>query len=173
MGPPNTRISDADRAGLMILVLLPTQAKTGLEWATRPFKSNGPILVLHSRKRYSLNVKLRRVRTFFSLFLACLWITTASLAEHVLAEFPLCQPTHSPCCPQPANNTSESCPACHIPVTVAAKKTLEQERLKPRAQTRAALNHRAPPPVIASHRELTAGLRYQRTVFDLKDDFRT
>jgi hypothetical protein len=125
-----------------------------------------------ARKRYSLNVKLGRVRTFFSLFLACLWITTASLAEHVSAEFPLCQPTHSPCCPQPVNNTSESCPACHISVTVAAKKTLEQERFKPRPQTQDALNHRANPAVVAPHRELTAGLRYQPTVFDLKDDLR-
>jgi len=117
-------------------------------------------------------VKLCRLRTLFSLFLACVWITTASWAEYVSAEFPLCQPTHSPCCPQPVNNSSESCPACHISITVAAKKTLEQERLKPRPQKRAALNHWSIPPVITSHRELSPGLRYRPMVFDLKDDLR-
>jgi hypothetical protein len=117
-------------------------------------------------------VKLRRLRALFSLFLACLWITTACWAEHVSAEFPLCQPTKSPCCPQPVNNTNESCPACHISVTVAAKKTFEQERLKPRRQKRVALNHWSSPPVITSRRELTQGFRFQPTVFDLKDDLR-
>jgi hypothetical protein len=118
-------------------------------------------------------VKLsRHLRGFFSLFLACLWITTTSLAEHVSAEFPLCQPTQSPCCPQPTNSTSESCPACHISVTIAAKETRERERLKSLPQTQNAFNHRANPPVTASRRELTPGLHYQTTVFDLKDDLR-
>ena len=114
----------------------------------------------------------RHLRAIFSLLLACLWITTASWAEHVSAEFSLCQPAQSPCCPQPVNNTSESCPACHISVTVAAKETVKQERLKSPPQTQNALNHQANPPVAASRRELTPGLRYQPTVFDLKDDFR-
>jgi len=67
------------------------------------------------------------------------------VAKHVSAEFPLCQPAHLPCCPQPVNNTSESCPACHISDTVAAKKTLEQERLKSLPQTPNALSHQNPP----------------------------
>jgi hypothetical protein len=118
-------------------------------------------------------VKLsRHLRGFFSLLLACLWITTASLAEHISAEFPLCQPAQSPCCPQPANNTSESCPACHISVTVAAKETREQERLKSLPQARNALSRQPNPPVTVSRRELTPGLHYRTTVFDLKDDLR-
>jgi L-amino acid N-acyltransferase YncA len=36
MGRPNTRISDVDRPALMVLMLLPPQAKTGIECATRP-----------------------------------------------------------------------------------------------------------------------------------------
>jgi hypothetical protein len=118
----------------------------------------------------------RSVRALLALLLACLWITTASWAEHVAAEFPLCQPAHSPCCPQPVNNTNESCPACHISDTVAAKKSVEQEREQegskslPRAQN--AANHRANPRVTAFRREHTRGLYYQPTVFDLKDDLR-
>ena len=112
----------------------------------------------------------RHLRGFFSLILACLWITTASWAEHVSAEFLLCQPAQSPCCPQPANNTSESCPACHISVTVATKETREQERVKSLPRTQNAFS--ATLRVTASHRELTPGLRYRPTVFDLKDDLR-
>ena len=125
------------------------------------------------RKRYSLSVKLRRhLRTFFALLLAGLWITTASWAEHVSAEFPLCQPAHSPCCPQPVNNSSESCPACHISDTVAAKKTLEHERERSKSlpQIQNWLSHQANPLVTAPPRELTPGLCYRPTVFDLKDD---
>ena len=118
----------------------------------------------------------RHLRAVLSLLLACLWITTASWAEHVSAEFPLCQPAHSPCCPLPANNTSESCPACHISDTVATRKTLEHEReqegLKSVPQTQTAFSHQAKQHGTASHRELTAGLRYEPTVFDLKDDLR-
>jgi L-amino acid N-acyltransferase YncA len=40
MGRPNTRISDVDRPALMVLMLLPAQAKTGLEWATRQLYRN-------------------------------------------------------------------------------------------------------------------------------------
>ena len=53
MAHPNTRTSDVDTAALMILMLLPTRGKTGLERATRrpvicglqsePFNSNDPI----------------------------------------------------------------------------------------------------------------------------------
>lgn len=116
------------------------------------------------------------LRVVLSLLLACLWITTASSAEHVAAEFPLCQPAHSPCCPQPANNTSESCPACHTSDPVAEKKTVEQEReqeeLKCRLRTQTAIIHQANPSLTAARRELTAGFRYQPMVFDLKDDLR-
>jgi len=134
-------------------------------------------LVLRTRKRYSLNVKAGgRLRSFLCLLLACVWITTASWAEHVAAEFPLCQPAQSPCCPQPANNTSESCPACHIANAVAARKSVEQEREQEAAKslprTRNAHRDQANPRVGAFRRELTRGLYYQPTVFDLKDDFR-
>lgn len=118
----------------------------------------------------------RHLRAVLSLLLVCLWITTASWAEHVAAEFVLCQPAHSPCCPQPASNTSESCPACHVSETVAEKKIVEQKRgqeeLECRPQTQAAISHQAGPSLAAAHCELTAGFRYQPMVFDLKDDLR-
>ena len=114
----------------------------------------------------------RHVRGFLALLLACLWIAAASWAEHISAEFPLCQPAQSPCCPQPASNTSESCPACHISVTIAAKDIREQERLKSLPKARIALSHQPKPPATSSRRELTAGLCNRTTVFDLKDDLR-
>lgn len=134
-------------------------------------------LVLCSRKRYSLNVKSgRSLRTLFALLVACVWIATACWAEHAAAEFPLCQPAQSPCCPQPVNNSSESCPACHVTNAVAAKRNVEQEReqegSKSVSQTPSALRHQGSARVIVSRRELTRGLYYRPAVFGLKDDFR-
>ena len=114
----------------------------------------------------------RHVRGLLALLLACLWIATASWAEHISAEFPLCQPAQSPCCPQPANNTSESCPACHITVTVAAKENREQERPNPLRRAKNAPSPRLSQPAIASRRELTPGLHHRTAVFALKDDLR-
>jgi len=108
----------------------------------------------------------------FALLLACLWLTSASFAEHLSAKFPLCEPDRSPCCPLPANNAPESCPACRAPITAAEKQESKSEevRFTPRSEcvlrTRAAL-----PPRVALH-ELTQGLRYHPTVFQLKDDLR-
>jgi hypothetical protein len=102
----------------------------------------------------------------------CVWIATASFAEHVSAQFPLCQPAHSPCCPLPANNTSESCPACHVTVTIAKKETHEQKRVDPLSQAQNVVRQLPNRPVIASQRELTPGLRYRTAIFDLKDDLR-
>ena len=130
-------------------------------------------VVLHSRKRYSLSVEHgRHLRWFISLLVICVWIATASFAEHVFAQFPLCQPSQSPCCPLPANNTSESCPACHVTVTVAEKQTREQERFNPLPQAQNVVSQRPNSPVIASQRELTPGLRYRTSVFNFKDDLR-
>jgi hypothetical protein len=131
------------------------------------------VVVLHSRKRYSRSVKHgRHLRGFFSLFVICVWIATASFAEHVSAQFPLCQPSQSPCCPLPANNSSESCPACHVTVTVAEEQTREQEQSDPLPQAQNAGGQRPNSPVVASRRELTPGLRYRAAVFDLKADLR-
>jgi hypothetical protein len=40
MGRPKTRISDVDHPALTVLMLVATQAKTGLEWATRQLCRN-------------------------------------------------------------------------------------------------------------------------------------
>ena len=118
----------------------------------------------------------RFLRALLPLLAVCLWITAASWAEHVAAEFPLCQPAKSPCCPLPAKNTGESCPACHISNAVAAKKSVEQEReqegSKSASRTPGALNRRVGSRVVVSRRELTRGLHYRPTVFGLKDDLR-
>jgi hypothetical protein len=111
------------------------------------------------------------------LLMVCLWVTSAAFAEHVSAEFSLCQPDRSPCCPQPVNNagnSGESCPACRIVVSVAEKDSKEQDQEQPRLASRTGDQRLRRPsrPAIASHRELTDGLRYRRVVFDLKDDLR-
>ena len=130
-------------------------------------------VVPHSRKRYSRSVKHgRHLRRFFSLFVICVWIATACFAEHVSTPFPLCQPSQSPCCPLPANNNSESCPACQVTITVAEEQTGEQERLNPLPQAQNVVSQWSNSPVIASQRELTPGLQYRTSVFDLKDDLR-
>jgi hypothetical protein len=108
----------------------------------------------------------------FALLLACLWITSASFAEHLSAEFPLCQPDHSPCCPLPVNNAPESCPACHAPVTVAEKEESNSEGVRITLRSECVPH---PRPVLLIHmgrREFESGLRYRPTVFQLKDDLR-
>jgi hypothetical protein len=130
-------------------------------------------VALDSRKRYSLSVKLgSHLRGLFSLLVICVWIATACFTDHVSAQFPLCQPSQSPCCPLPANNSSESCPACHVTVTVAEEQTREQEGLNPIPQAQNVDSQRSNSPVIASRRELTPGLHYRTAVFDLKVDLR-
>ena len=108
----------------------------------------------------------------FALLLACVWITSLSFAEHLTAEFPLCQPDHSPCCPLPVNSAPETCPACQVSVTVAERGESPSEGvpLTPHAEKD---QHSRPNPLIRlTPRELTPGLRYQAAVFDLKDDLR-
>jgi hypothetical protein len=130
-------------------------------------------VALDSRKRYSRSVKLgSHLRGLFSLLVICVWIATACFAEHVSAQFPLCQPSQSPCCPLPANNSSESCPACNVTVTVAEKQTREQDQSNPLPQAQNVGSQRPNSPVIASRRELTPGLSYRTPVFDLKVDLR-
>jgi len=112
------------------------------------------------------------------LLLACAWIATASFAEHVSAEFPLCRPERTPCCPPPANNNSESCPACHVSVSTVAAKDASEPGTRERRQRNffpAAENARPRQTglsAIASRRELTRGLRYRAPVFELKEDLR-
>ncbi|MBT9329599.1 hypothetical protein [Paracidobacterium acidisoli] len=120
----------------------------------------------------------RYLRTCCIVLVGCLWITAASWSEHVAAQYPLCQPSHLPCCPQPVSNTSESCPACHLSITSAAKEVLEQERQQER-QKALSQNLSTPGPVtgvavstMEAHRELTAGLYYPLEVFALKEDLR-
>jgi hypothetical protein len=114
----------------------------------------------------------RQLRRMLSLLLACLWITSASFAEHLSAEFPLCQPEHSPCCPLPLNNASQSCPACQVSVTVAEKEESKSERVRFAKLPQKVHDSRPHPLVRASLRELTPGLRYHPAVFQLKDDLR-
>lgn len=147
--------------------------------AERELQENRP-LIRRGRRLLSIYVNVRvatvqhrrQLRGLFSLLLLCLWITTASLAEHVSADFPLCQPEHLPCCPQPVNNTNESCPACHVSVLVAAKETQQQERLEFYPSTRNAPRERLGLLPTASRRELIPGLRHRIAVFDFKDDLR-
>ena len=108
----------------------------------------------------------------FALLLACLWLTSAPFAEHLSAEFPLCQPEHSPCCPLPVNNAPASCPACQASSTVAEKEESKSEevRLAPRYERVPRYELARPVPVVL--RELTPGLRYHTAVFQLKDDLR-
>jgi hypothetical protein len=125
------------------------------------------------KKRYSLSVKhSRQLRRFLAMLAPCLWVATASFTEHVSAQFPLCVPAQSPCCPQPTNDTSESCPACHVTVTVAAKQAGYLERLNSFSRAQGALRRRPRATVIASRRELSPGLHFRAAVFDLKDDLR-
>jgi hypothetical protein len=108
----------------------------------------------------------------FALFLVCVWITSAAFAEHLSAEFALCQPDHSPCCPLPVNYAPGSCPACQVSSTVAKKEESPAEgvRLTPLGES---VHYTGPDLRIRKPlRELTPGLRYDPAVFQLKDDLR-
>jgi hypothetical protein len=108
----------------------------------------------------------------FSLLLACLWITSASFAVHLSAEFPLCQPDHSPCCPLPVNNAAESCPACQVSANVAEKEESKSEAVGFTPRPESVQDFGTQPLRRVALRELTQGLRYYPMVFQLKDDLR-
>jgi hypothetical protein len=112
------------------------------------------------------------LRRIFALLLACLWITSASFAEHLSAKFPLCQPDHSPCCPLPVNNAPESCPACRAPIAAAEKEESKSEEVRFIPRTESVDHSRATVVLDVALRELTRGLCYHPTVFQLKDDLR-
>jgi hypothetical protein len=108
----------------------------------------------------------------FALFLACVWITSASFAEHLSAEFPLCQPDHSPCCPLPVNYAPGSCPACQVSVTVAEKEESKSEKVRFTSGSESVLHAKPDLLIQVAPRELILGLRFNPTVFQLKDDLR-
>jgi hypothetical protein len=120
-------------------------------------------------KLVSSSGQLRRI---FALLLACVWITSTSSAEHLSAEFPLCQPDHSPCCPLPVNSAPESCPACQVSITVAEKEESASESAPLTHHSEIDYYSKPNPLIRLALRELTPGLRYQPTVFQLKDDLR-
>jgi hypothetical protein len=117
-----------------------------------------------------MSIHFRRI---FAVALACFWFTSASFAEHLSAEFPFCQPDHSPCCPQPFSSTPGSCPACQTPVAVAAKHESKSDsvRVTPRYEQIVYCSRR-PVRIRVSPREIIAGLRYHPTVFQFKEDLR-
>ncbi|HEY9125892.1 MAG TPA: hypothetical protein VIM62_02140 [Acidobacteriaceae bacterium] len=108
----------------------------------------------------------------FALVLICFWITSASFAEHAWAEFPLCQPDQAPCCPLPENNAPESCPACQVSIAAAQKEESKADETQLAGRSERASYFRADIFIPGARRELTPGLRYHPTVFQLKDDFR-
>ena len=108
----------------------------------------------------------------FALLLAFVWLTSASFAEHLSAEFPLCQPEHTPCCPLPVNYTPGSCPACQVSVTVPEKEESKSEKVRFAARSESVLHPRPDTQIRVVLREFTPGLRYHPTVFQLKDDLR-
>ncbi len=130
-------------------------------------------VVLRQRRRYSMSVISRsRLRRFFALLVGCLWLTTASLAEQVSAQFPLCQPSHSPCCPEPAGNSSESCPVCYVSASAALKEDGQQERSESLARAENARISQPSRSAIASLPQVTLGASHRPCVFALKDDLR-
>ena len=114
----------------------------------------------------------RHVRRLFSLLLAGLWITSASFAEHVSAEFPFCQPDHSPCCPLPVNYAPGPCPACQVNLTVSEREESKSEEVRFTALSESVPLSRPDPQIRVAPKELTPGLRYHPAVFQLKDDLR-
>jgi hypothetical protein len=114
----------------------------------------------------------RHLRRVFSLLLACLWIANASFAQHLSAEFPLCQPERFPCCPLPINNARQSCPACQVSLVIAKKEELKSEAARFASLPKGPHNFPPQPLIDEPLQELTQGLRYHPVVFQLKDDLR-
>src|ERR1700733_133973 len=118
----------------------------------------------------------RRTRLLCTLLLAAAWMASVSWTESAFAQFILCQPAQSPCCPQPGNNTSESCPACQLAANSAFRQTRDPEDGQSQRQRDFLPAHVSRKPNRRSprgpRRKLVQGLRYQPGVFDLKDDLR-
>jgi hypothetical protein len=118
----------------------------------------------------------RRTRLLYVLLFVVAWLASASWTESAFAQFILCQPTHSPCCPTPENNNSESCPACQLTASTAAQETRSPESRQDQRQRdllRIRVSRRQGTPVkFELRREFQQGFHYQARVFDLKDDLR-
>ena len=113
-----------------------------------------------------------QLRRIFALLLACVWITSTASAEHLSAEFPICQPDRAPCCPLPVNSAPETCPACHISIGVAEKEESPSASVLVTRQAKSGTHSKPNRTVRLALRELTPGLRFQPAVFHLKDDLR-
>ena len=59
-GAPKYQTSDVDHPALMVLMLLPTQAKTGLEWVAREFTAYFLSDAMSITKRYFTSLLSRR-----------------------------------------------------------------------------------------------------------------
>ena len=70
------------------------------------------------------------------------------------------------------NDAPGSCPACQVPVTVAAKEEGKSGEVRLESRSESVPYSRPVPRIRLALRELTLGLRYHPTVFQLKDDLR-
>jgi len=112
------------------------------------------------------------LRQLFVLLLACVWFTSTSYAETLSAEYPFCQPEHSPCCPLPVSNGPGSCPVCLTPLKVAEKHEARTRQDRPAPRRVRPFEWRLRPTRELLPPEFTAGLRYLPNVFQLKEDLR-
>jgi len=113
----------------------------------------------------------RRFRVL-ALALAAVWVVTLAFADTAVTPAMHCQRGHMPCCPQ--NSNGESCSSAQCTEQVPEKAESQGARVKesetavvPAAGVEAAARRVAEP-----MHELSLGLRYQASVFRLKDDLR-
>jgi hypothetical protein len=113
----------------------------------------------------------RRTHGVLTLFLAGIWMVTVAFADTAVTPAMHCQ-RHMPCCPQSGNGESCSSAQCteQIPEKAEAQTVQAPER-----ETVAVAPVRSGDAAQAAWEpvwELTTGLRYQASVFRLKDDLR-
>ena len=115
----------------------------------------------------------RRVMRGVALGLSAVWIVTLAVADTAVTPAMHCQRGHMPSCPQSSNG--ESCSSARCTEQVPEKSEAEAVQAK-EGEVQALV-----PPVRMDNGgqpgwepvwELTTGLRYQASVFRLKDDLR-
>lgn len=108
-----------------------------------------------------------------ALALAAVWVATLALADTAVTPAMQCQRRHMPCCPRGSNGEGCSDARCTEQVpekseTQVVRATDDEAVVIPPIRINAPLR-----PAVQPVSELTSGLRYQPSVFRLKDDLRT
>jgi hypothetical protein len=114
----------------------------------------------------------RRTGRAVALALSAVWVVTLAFADTAVTPAMHCQRGHMPCCPRSGNSESCSDARCTEQVPEKSETQGVQAKEGETSAVRVAPTDVASAPRPVPVPELTPGMRYQASVFRLKDDLR-